>query len=126
MKHFVSIVMLFCAGALAADPASAGSSAGNRPALDCHVGPVTKTFGGTSWLVYSCSDHKTLVIVSARGNPAAPFYFLFYPTANGYKIGGEGNGPKDVTDATYKELESFSPHDIQELIDETEKAGTSH
>lgn len=44
--------------------------------LNCDIGPGTKTFGKSSWLVYSCTDNKSLVMVSAPGSPAVPFYFF--------------------------------------------------
>jgi hypothetical protein len=41
----------------------------------CATGPVIKTYGGTKWLVASCSDGKSLVFVAQEGSPAAPFEF---------------------------------------------------
>jgi hypothetical protein len=32
----------------------------------CDIGPVTKTYGQGQWLVYSCNDDKTVLIVCAR------------------------------------------------------------
>ena len=52
----------------------------DEDSFECNIGPVTKTYGQAQWLVYSCNDDKTLVIVSAPGNPATPFYFTFLPT----------------------------------------------
>lgn len=45
-------------------------SAAASQTLECNVGPVTRSYGNTDWLVYSCSDRKSLVLVSAPGSPA--------------------------------------------------------
>ena len=70
-----------------------------------HVGPVKKIYGKTQWLVYSCSDNKTVVVVSDTGNPAMPFYFTFYPKQGGYHLTGEGTGKKEATAAAFNDLE---------------------
>jgi hypothetical protein len=87
--------------------------------LQCDVGPVTKVFGSVPWLVYSCIDSKSVVIVSAPGSPASPFYFMFSPEGTQYHLRGEGTGAKNVTDAALRELQALSAKDVQELINET-------
>ena len=87
--------------------------------LKCDVGPVGKTYGKTQWLVYSCDDKRSLVIVSAPGNPALPFYFVFSPHENGYQLSGEGTGRKDSTKAAFDELKALSGTDIAALIEQT-------
>jgi hypothetical protein len=89
------------------------------PQLKCEVGPANKTYGKTQWLVYSCDDSRTLVIVTAPGNPAMPFYFVFSPHENGYQLSGEGTGKKDTTDAAFSELRGLSERDIAALIEQT-------
>jgi hypothetical protein len=69
----------------------------DEDSFECNIGPVTKTYGQAQWLVYSCNDDKTLVIVSAPGNPATPFYFTFLPTDAGHRLFGEGTGKKEAT-----------------------------
>jgi len=88
----------------------------------CTIGPVTKTYGQTQWLVYSCNDDKTLVIVSAPGNPATPFYFTFLPTDAGHRLFGEGTGKKEATAAAFEQLKSLSEDDIANVIKETKEA----
>jgi hypothetical protein len=39
--------------------------------LQCDIGPITKSFGSVPWLVYSCADGKSLVVVSTPGSQAA-------------------------------------------------------
>jgi hypothetical protein len=83
--------------------------------VSCKIGPVTKTYGGTKWLVYACDDKKSLVVVTAPGNPAMPFYFFFYPDSGGYHLHGEGTGDKKLTDAAYKDLAALADSDIVAL-----------
>jgi hypothetical protein len=90
--------------------------------FNCTIGPITKTFGQAQWLVYSCNDDKTLVIVSAPGNPAMPFYFTFLPTDAGHRLFGEGTGNKEATAAAFEQLKSLSEDDIANVIKETKEA----
>lgn len=87
--------------------------------LQCDIGPITKVFGSVPWLLYSCDDGKSLVVVSAPGSPAAPFYFFFSPEGRGYHLRGEGTGSKPLTDAAYMELEVLSNKDITDLVGQT-------
>ena len=87
--------------------------------LNCDVGPVTKTFGGVPWLVYSCNDASTVIVVSAPGSPAAPFYFAFSFENGGYRIRGEGTGTKSVTDTALKQLQELSVAQVRALRQET-------
>jgi hypothetical protein len=89
--------------------------------LSCNIGPLNKTFGGSSWLVYSCSDDKTLVVVAAKGSAAAPFHFNFAPDATGYDLKGAGSGNRKATDAAYKDLSAVSASDVRALIAQTKK-----
>src|SRR5690606_27014298 len=75
-----------------------------RPKLNCDVGPITKKFGGTDWLVYSCGDSQNIIFVTASGSPAMPFVFI---RTNG-NLRGEGNGQKKYTDLAYSELKQLS------------------
>ncbi len=98
---------------------SAVSEEAAPQSLKCDIGPVTKIYGGTQWLVYSCTDNRTLVVISAPGNPAMPFYFMLSPHENGYQLSGEGTGRKDITDAAFDELKALSGTDIVALIEQT-------
>ena len=89
--------------------------------LQCDIGPATREFGGYEWLIYSCSDNATIVVVSAPGNPAMPFYFSLSPDGDGYRLLGEGNGDQSVTQATSESLAALSLQDIAELIEATKK-----
>ena len=87
----------------------------NAAELNCNSGPLTKTSGGTQWLVYGCDDNARVVIVTAPGNPAMPFYFIFSKETAGYRLRGEGTGDKKVTDAAYKDLAALTDADISAL-----------
>lgn len=100
-------------------------AADDAPALKCDVGPVTRTYGGVPWLVYSCHDDKSLTFVTAPGNPASPSYFTLYVKDGIYKIEGQGTGDKHVTDATYAELSKLSTTEILQLIVQTKDVGSA-
>jgi hypothetical protein len=99
--------------------------ASDKPTLQCEIGPVKKSFGGNPWLVYSCSDGTTLVVVSAAQSPANPFYFVFYPKDGSYGLSGEGTGAKQATDAAFEDLKKLPTNDISALIRETKDAPPS-
>lgn len=98
---------------------AATQSEPQKPTLQCETGPLHKIYGGSPWLVYSCSDRKTLVIVSDAGNPASPFYFVFYPEGSGYGMSGEGNGSKTASGAAFEDLKKLGTRDIAALLDQT-------
>jgi hypothetical protein len=101
---------------------SEGVRAIDVPTLKCEVGPVTKQYGGTDWLVYSCEDQKSLAIVAAPGNPALPYYFFYLHSDKGYELHGEGSGDKGLTDAASDELKGLAEEQIDSLLLETQKA----
>ena len=98
------------------------ASPADAPRLKCEVGPVTKQYGSTDWLVYSCADKGSLVIVTAPGNPAMPFYFFYLRSDKGYELHGEGTGDKRLTDAAFKDLKNLTEDQIASLLIETRKA----
>jgi hypothetical protein len=83
---------------------------------------MTKQYGGTDWLVYSCEDKGSLVIVTAPSNPAMPFYFFYLHSDKGYELHGEGTGDKRLTDAAFNDLKNLSEDQIASLVVETQKA----
>jgi hypothetical protein len=84
--------------------------------MKCETGPVSKTYGSAQWLVYSCDDAKSLVVLSAPGNPAMPFYS---PAGTGHQLSGEGTGDKNSTATAFNDLKQLSENDILALINET-------
>jgi hypothetical protein len=86
----------------------------------CEYGPIKKMYGRASWLVYGCDDNKSLAIVAAPENPAAPFYFVFTPDNGHYHLHGQGSGRNDVTSAAFNELKALTKTDIETLLAETQ------
>ena len=99
--------------------------AAGPPALDCQVGPLNKTYGGSPWLVYSCSDGRSLVFVSAPGSPAMPFIFTMLVGQKDFRLHGEGTGNKQATDAAYRELSVLTANDIATLVAQSKNATTA-
>jgi hypothetical protein len=119
MKQIILFLLLFTAAAPVTLAALADSAATSTPSLTCDTGPITETYGATEWLVYSCSDSRTLVLLSAPRNPATPFYFTLYPGESGYLVAGEGNGNEGVTDAALAEIKALTSAEIENLIEST-------
>jgi hypothetical protein len=95
----------------------------NSQQLKCEIGPIPKTFGKVPWLVYGCSDAKSLVVVSAPGSPAMPFYFMLFPKSGRYELVGEGTGKKEATAAAHAELSALSDEQIAKLVSEVRSKG---
>jgi hypothetical protein len=89
--------------------------------LNCNVGPITKSYGGSSWLVYSCDDDHSVIFLAAPSNPASPFYFLLYRQDGSYRLEGEGTGNKDATGAAVAEIGRLSETEIATIIEQTKK-----
>jgi len=90
--------------------------------MKCETGPVNKTFGGTNWIVYSCDDRISMVVVSAEGNPASPFFFVLKPNDGGYVIMGEGNGDRDASKAAVDALSKMTADELATLLADTKRA----
>lgn len=105
---------------LLAPPAQAQ---GVKAPESCATGPAVKTYGGTKWLVASCSDGMSLVFVADEKSPAAPFEFDLIYTGDGYDLSGHGGGDRKLTDAAYAELQKLGGNDVRALIAETQAAG---
>jgi hypothetical protein len=63
-----------------------------------------------------------MVIVTAPGSPAMPFYFFYLHSAKGYGLRGEGTGNKRLTDAAFGDLKGLGETQIALLLAETQKA----
>lgn len=101
-----------------------GTAQDDEKAIDgCSVGPVLKQFGNSSWNVYSCPETETLMIVSAPGSPAMPFYFALYIKDGVRKLHGEGTGANEATAAAFDEIKILADSEdmIHALIAETVK-----
>ena len=92
--------------------------------MQCRTGSIAKTYGGTEWTVSSCDDGRSLVVVSAPGNPAMPFVFYVSYQNGKYSLRGEGNGSKQASSAAFEDLSKLVKSDdaIDSLISETVNA----
>lgn len=109
---------------LAAVAFTAEAQGPSEPRITCERGPFgTKTYGGTAWDLYGCSDNRSIAIVTAHGNPGNPFYFLFTERNGQYQLSGEGTGRPEFTRNAYDALRRLSQQDIQALVKETLKTG---
>jgi hypothetical protein len=108
------VVLLAAADATAQGPSQAK--------LVCDRGPFgTKTFGGTPWQIYGCSDNRSVAIVTAPGSPALPFYFLLAWVNGVYTVSGEGTGARNLTAKAYAEIAKLNRQQIDALVSETLK-----
>jgi hypothetical protein len=116
MRYVLSVAFALIAGMSSAST-PADPDADRAPDLNCEVGPLPRTYGQTEWLVYACSDARSVAIVSAEGNPAFPFYFVFYVKESGeMNLHGEGTGKKAASQAAFDEIKDFTLADIAELV----------
>lgn len=120
MKHRASLLLLLLAALVSS------VFAAEKTSLACDVGPVSNTYGNTSWLVYSCNNdaaesNARLVLVSAPGNPAMPFVFFLHIKDGAYRLHGEGQGSKEASGAALTELQKLTQQDIENLIALTKK-----
>lgn len=96
------------------------------PALNCEVGPVKKSFGGSPWLVYACSDNRSAIVVSDQGNPAMPFYFVLHVKPDGeMRLYGEGTGVKSATQPAFDELRQLDQQGVAALVAEARSSATA-
>jgi hypothetical protein len=90
--------------------------------ITCDRGPFgTRTYGGTAWDIYGCSDNRSVAVVTAKGNPGLPFYFLFTERNGQYGLSGEGTGRPEFTRRAYDDLRRLSDQEIAALVKETLK-----
>ncbi|QAY75935.1 hypothetical protein [Sphingosinicella sp. BN140058] len=116
-------LVLLIAQALPSGGSNAPSKPPEAPPMACETGRVQRRFGGTDWIVLSCADKLSMVVVSAPGNPASPFYFFLKPGRDGgYTIVGEGNGDRQASDAAGDALSKMTVAEMQALLAETRSA----
>ncbi|GAB3361466.1 hypothetical protein [Lysobacter tyrosinilyticus] len=111
------LMTTFLALAASTSWAAVPAQAERPPDLNCDVGPLHKTYGKTAWLVYACNDSRSVVIVSDKGNPALPFYFILYVKPDGdMQLHGEGTGKKSATQAAFDEIKTLTQTDVAGLV----------
>src|SRR5687768_11847036 len=72
--------------------------------VHCTAGPLPASFGALPWLLYACDDGRSVALVSAPGNPAAPFTFVVRPSDHGVRVQGDGAGDRGATAPAFAEL----------------------
>jgi hypothetical protein len=115
MLYWAVVAVAFGAVLTATPTLSADKIPPSAP-MDCGNGPAPRTFGGTPWLVYACSDSHSVVLMSAPGSKAMPFYFMFSWENGSYRLIGEGTGNKAATDAAYVALKTLNMAEIMGLF----------
>ena len=109
------VVIALCTAMLISVCARADDSAESAP-LTCGAGPVERTYAVTKWLVFSCDDGLSVVIVAAPDSPANPFVFRFLARGNAYVLQSRGSGDRAFTTPAYGELSQMTGTDIAELV----------
>ena len=94
----------------------------SSPSLKCDIGPISRTFGGAEWIVYSCDDHASMVVLPKGANPPLQFHFFLSPDAGAYKIVSQGDGDRKVIDPAKDELSKFTSADFAALLAATKAA----
>ena len=92
---------------------------GDEDRLQCTMGPVQRVFGRTTWLIYSCDDDRSIIVVSAPGNPANPFIFSMVASGNTRVLQGEGTGNSEASQAAFEDLRRLTEPDIMLLVAQT-------
>ena len=122
MKRFVWAAALLAAVLPAIVLTDALAQGPSQPKLVCDRGPFsTKTFGGTQWQIYGCTDNRSVAIVTAPGSPAIPFYFLLAWIDGVYTVSSEGTGRRDLTAKAYNDIIKLTRPQIDALVKETLK-----
>lgn len=121
LKGVVALVA-GCA-AIAATPAAAQAAKDGAPAkLTCETGPVHRDFGGHDWVVYSCSDSASLIVMAPPGTEAGNSYIFLRGDVSGYEISAEAEGERAITDAAHAELSAMTTAEIAALLADTRAA----
>jgi len=100
---------------------SAAGSSGNPDKLACEAGPLTRTYGGVSWLVYGCADKRSILVVSNH-DPRSSEYIMLAPLRNGVQVVSEGWSEEDAGNAAFAELKRMSARQLGQLVAETRNA----
>jgi len=72
--------------------------------VSCTAGPIPATYGGQPWLAFACDDGRSVALLSAPGNAAAPFSFVVRPSEHGVRVQGDGSGDRGASAAAFAEL----------------------
>ena len=93
--------------------------------LICETGPLYRFFGGHSWIVYSCNDQASMIVMAPPETPAGNSYLVLKADVAGYEIFAEADGEREITDAAREELAEMSMGQLARLLADTREANTS-
>lgn len=105
---------------LAAQQSKPQQPSPGAPPMKCETGPVERMFGQSMWMVYSCDDDKSLVLLAPEASAAYPFLFLIAPHEGRYRIDSKGQTSPEARMAL-QDLSMLGGDDIKELIQATKK-----
>jgi hypothetical protein len=108
-----TVILVLGAMTSCASRVAGGSTDATR--VRCTAGPLPAWFGALPWLAYACDDGRSVALVSAPGNPAAPFTFVVRPTPERVRVQGEGSGDRAATAAAFAELMALDDADVARL-----------
>lgn len=94
--------------------------------LTCDVGPLYRFFGGNSWIVYSCSDQASMIVMAPPETAAGNSYLVLKADVAGYEIFAESDGDREITEAARKELSEMTMGELAGLLADTRAANTSN
>jgi hypothetical protein len=86
--------------------------------VSCTAGPIPTTYGGLPWLAFACDDGRSVALLAAPGNAAAPFSFVVRPSDHGVRVQGDGSGDRGATAAAFAELMAMDDAALLELYEQ--------
>lgn len=92
-----------------------------KSSLACDIGPVQRHYGSNDWLVYSCADARSIVVVSATGTSIQLGYFLVSPHGKDVTVAGEGWGKDSAYQPAFQALKRLNAKALAGLVMETKE-----
>ena len=89
------------------------------PIEQCDVGPVTRNFSGTPWLVYSCHDQYRLLFVAPPVNPAGPGTIVLSRTGEIMHVDVVSTGDHRTATEAGQAIGGLTPQEFDALIGQT-------
>lgn len=108
---------------LALAPLLAVAKESEKASLACDIGPVQRHYGSNDWLVYSCADARSVVVVSATGTSSRLGYFLVSPHGQGVTVAGEGWGKDSAYQPAFQALKGLNAQGLAAMVMETKEVG---
>ena len=84
--------------------------------IQCNVGPVELAFAGQLSRVYSCSDGRSLAILSARKSSDTDFTYTILAEGERHFVSGSGSGDGKIVAAVYQTLRKLTRRDIDAIV----------